>query len=196
MVLFHQLIISPVSQMHAFPSCSVGRNPVPTQATITIWLEDWCVLISSLQHVLLCGCFKKTEKKKGGKLAQFFRGTQHEEHKWREPLEVTVTEKENESDESRTSTAPASLRWWWWQRGWKGERRDCISSVTLLEFGATGCRSKARRWGLCPHQKLDFWPDFPPKNVKLLSPVCVYHLQSACEVSCPAQGLPAPCPAE
>lgn len=27
------------------------------------------------------GCFKKTEKKKGGKLAQFFRGTQHEGRK-------------------------------------------------------------------------------------------------------------------
>lgn len=85
MVLFHQLIISPVSQMHAFSSCSLGRNPVPTQATIKIWLKDL-----SLQHILLCGCFKKKRKKqrKKGKISPvFWRVTAwrtiNEENHWR-----------------------------------------------------------------------------------------------------------------
>lgn len=87
MALFHQLIISPVSEMHAFPSCSVGRNPVPTQATITMWLKYWCVVISSLQHILFCGCLNKKAKKKGGKQPSFLEGHSvkdiNEENHWR-----------------------------------------------------------------------------------------------------------------
>lgn len=193
MVLFHQLIISPVSQMHAFAACSARRNPVPTQATIRAWWKTWCVLTSSLQRVLLYGCLKEEGEKreKISPISSEGHSTQdvNEENHWR-----SLWQKRRRSQMKAGPPVHQPPVWGGGGGGggWKGERRVRLH----LQSDFTGTwrhwlQKQGRRRGSCPHQKLEFWPAFPPKNLKLLSPVCVYRLQSDCEVSCPAQSLPA-----
>lgn len=144
MVLFHQLIISPVSQMHAFPARSARRNPVSTEATIITWLKNWCIWSSSLQEVLLCGCLKEKKKNKDEKISLISSGhsTQdtNEENHWRS---LWQKRRMNQMKAGPPMHQPPVWGGGGGGGGWKGERRDCNSSLTLLELGGTGCRSEA-----------------------------------------------------
>lgn len=115
-------------------------------------------------------------------------------HKWSEPLEVTVTEKENESNESRTSMPQPPVWVSGSSRGWKGEERDCISSLFLLKLGGTSCRSKTRDRAHVHIKSLisdqtSIWSASPAFIYCIYSGV--YSLQSNRQMSWPAHNLPA-----
>lgn len=148
MVLFHQLIISPVSQMHTFPARSTRRNPVPEWTTTITWLKNLMHshLFPSTGFVLWMfkrkGKKKKREKSNQISLEGHSMQDVNEENHWR-----SLWQKRRMS---QTKAGPPMHQPPVWGGGgggggggWKSKRRDCISSLTFLELGGTGYRSKA-----------------------------------------------------
>lgn len=61
LILTNNGSVSPVNYFTSFTDACLsfmfsGEESSAQQATIAIWLKDRCILISSLQHILLCGC--------------------------------------------------------------------------------------------------------------------------------------------